>query len=550
MAIQEVAVPDIGSADPVDVIEVSVAVGDTVAVEDTLVVLESDKATVEVPCPVSGVVTEIKVKTGDAVKEGDLIFLVDVEGAVTEGAAPEVVEEEAAPATSPEPVGKQAGPVQVEVPAAAEKITVSVPDIGDAEEVEVIEVTIAVGDHLNKEDTMVVLESDKATIEVPCPRNGTVEKILLSTGDKVSQGTPVIELLAEPGDSLPAAPSPQQPPPPPSTESSEPQTEEVAKPVTAPVSAPAAEPSGVRTSVQVYAGPAVRKLAHKLGVDLAEVSATGPRSRILKEDVFSFVNARLSGPGKGEPSGAGFGLPALPEIDFARFGEIEEQPLTRINKLSAANLHRAWVHIPHVTQFDEADITELESFRKAEGAKLKERGIKLTFMAFLIKASARALQEFPRFNSSLDNSGETLILKKYINIGIAVDTPNGLVVPVITDADTKSVVDLAIELGDLSQKARDKKLSPKDMQGGCFSISSLGGIGGTAFTPIVNWPEVSILGVSRSRLQPVYLSGELQPRLMLPISLSYDHRVIDGADAARFTTYLSQLLGDIRRFVL
>jgi len=546
VAIQEVAVPDIGSTDPVDVIEVSVAVGDTVAAEDTLLVLESDKATVEVPSPVSGVVTEIRVKTGDAVKEGDLLFLMDAGEAVSEAAAPGAVEEEVPSATSPEPV-EEADPGQVEVPAAAEKITVSVPDIGDAEGVEVIEVNIAVGDHLNKEDTMVVLESDKASIEVPCPRDGTVEKILVSTGDKVSRGTPVIELLVQSGQSLPAAPSAKSSAPS-SPGSSEPQTGEAAKPVTAPASAP--ESSGVKSSARVYAGPAVRKLARKLGVDLAGVSATGPRSRILKEDVFNFVNTRLSGIGKGELSGAGSGLPALPEIDFARFGEIEEQPLTRINKLSASNLHRAWVHIPHVTQFDDADITELESFRKAEGAKLKERGIKLTFMAFLIKASARALQEFPRFNASLDNSGETLILKKYINIGIAVDTPNGLVVPVITDADRKSVVDLAIELGELSQKARDKKLSPKDMQGGCFSISSLGGIGGTAFTPIVNWPEVSILGVSRSRLQPVYLGGEFQPRLMLPLSLSYDHRVIDGADAARFTTYLSQLLGDIRRLVL
>lgn len=539
MAVKDVFVPDLGGTDGVDVIELAVKPGDRVEKEDTLLVLESDKATVEVPSPFSGVVSSFEVSTGQTVKEGDLLAKMEVEEAGA--AAPAKAESRAAeaPAEAPKP---EPGKAEAAAASSSQVETVTVPDIGGAEEVDVIEVSVQEGDQLEPEQTMVVLESDKATMEVPCPKAGTVRKVLLKVGDKVSQGTPVLELLVVGAASETASAVPAK-----SAESAQAPSQPAATPAkAAPQATSAALASG--PSKRVHAGPAVRRLARELGVDLAAVKASGPRARILKEDVHEYVKGRLQG--KSETVAAGSGLPPLPEMDFSKWGEVESVELSKINKASAANLHRSWVHIPHVTQFDEADITSLEAFRKSETAALKEQGVKLTILAFMVKACAKALQEFPRFNSSLNPEGTHLVFKKYINIGIAVDTPNGLVVPVIKDADKKSVKEIAQDMQVLSEKARAKKLSPGDMQGGCFSISSLGGIGGTAFTPIVNWPEVSILGLSRSQMKPVYNGKDFEPRLMLPLSLSYDHRVIDGADAARFTTYLSSLLTDIRRLLL
>lgn len=552
MAAKEVKVPDIGGGDAVDVIEICVAPGDDVAAEDTLIILESDKATIEVPAPFSGKIEKLLVAVGQSVKEGDSIAMVATAGGENEPAKKVEQKPEEQEAAQPQTLAssKAAAPSQAAAPKPAASQagaikTICVPDIGSSEAIEVIEVNVMEGDTLAAESTMIVLESDKATMEVPCPEAGLVRNVLVKVGDKVSEGSPVIDL-----EVTSASPQPSASP----SESSHSAVASASKPSgskpvaeSAPASA-APKPSASVASAKVHAGPAVRRLAHELGVNLAEVKATGPRDRILKEDVHGYVNRRLTG--KGEKVAGGSGLPELPEIDFSKFGEIEEQALSKINKVSASNLHRAWVHIPHVTQFDEADITELESFRKSEGAALKDEGVRLTLLAFMIKACVKALKAFPKFNASLSKDGTNLILKKYYHIGIAVDTPNGLIVPVVKNADTKSVRDIALELQSISAKARDKKLSPADMQGGCLSISSLGGIGGTAFTPIVNWPEVAILGVSRSEIKPKFIDGEFKPRLMLPLSLSYDHRVIDGADAARFTTFLSQQLEDVRRLLL
>ncbi|RLT95309.1 MAG: dihydrolipoyllysine-residue acetyltransferase [Ketobacter sp.] len=547
MAVKDVFVPDLGGTDGVDVIELTVKPGDRVEKEETLLVLESDKATVEVPSPFSGVVSSFEVSVGQTVKEGDLLAKMEMEeaGSAAPAAEKSSAKAEQSPPSEPEKKPEpEPGKAEAAAASSSQMETVTVPDIGGAEEVDVIEVSVQEGDQLEPEQTMVVLESDKATMEVPCPKAGTVRKVLLKVGDKVSQGTPVLELLVV-GGSAEAAKNSATAPANPAEKAPAPQAPSTpAKAV--PQAASTALASG--PSKRVHAGPAVRRLARELGVDLAAVKASGPRARILKEDVHEYVKGRLQG--KSETVAAGSGLPPLPEMDFSKWGEVESVELSKINKASAANLHRSWVHIPHVTQFDEADITSLEAFRKSETAALKEQGIKLTILAFMVKACAKALQEFPRFNSSLNPEGTHLVFKKYINIGIAVDTPNGLVVPVIKDADKKSVKEIAQDMQVLSEKARAKKLSPGDMQGGCFSISSLGGIGGTAFTPIVNWPEVSILGLSRSQMKPVYNGKDFEPRLMLPLSLSYDHRVIDGADAARFTTYLSSLLTDIRRLLL
>ena len=547
MAVKDVLVPDLGGTDGVEVIEITVSPGTHVEKEDTMVVLESDKATVEVPAPFSGVVKAITVSIGQTIKEGDVFAQMDTESG--DGASakteekPEPAEAPAAPAAEPPAAAAPSGATS----AAETKVEViTVPDIGGSEDVEVIEVNVQEGDTLGVEDTMVVLESDKATMEVPCPQAGVARKVLLNVGDKVSEGSPVLELnVTASSDSSAASESAAAPAEKPSTPAASTASPSAASEPQKPASA---TPNSSAPSKRVHAGPAVRRLARELGVDLAQVKATGPRARILKEDVHAFVKSKMTGTGSAPVAGSG--LPALPEIDFSKWGEVETVELSKINKVSAANLHRSWVHIPHVTQFDEADVTELEAFRKSEGAKLKDEGIKLTILAFMVKACAKSLQAFPRFNSSMDASGENLIFKRYIHIGIAVDTPNGLVVPVIRDADKKSVSEIAQDMQVLSEKARNKKLSPADMQGGTFSISSLGGIGGTAFTPIVNWPEVAILGVSRSQTKPVFNGKDFDPRLMLPLSLSYDHRVIDGADAARFTSYLAQQLSDIRRLLI
>ncbi|MEW6314498.1 MAG: dihydrolipoyllysine-residue acetyltransferase [Pseudomonadota bacterium] len=421
---------------------------------------------------------------------------------------------------------------------------VRVPDIGDFHDVEIIEVAVAPGQAIMAEATLITLETDKATMDVPAPYAGVVKEVRVSVGDKVSQGDLILLLeTAEQGAPAQAAATPTVAAAPVAASKPAPAAPPKRPAPGAPVSAPVAAPLSADFS-KPHASPAVRRFARELGVDLRRVTGSGPKARILKEDVQSFVKAVLAG---AAPAG-GFALPAMPVVDFAKFGAVETQPLSRIKKLSGANLHRNWVNIPHVTQFDEADITDLEAYRKSRAGAAQEEGVKLTLLAFLMKAVVEALREYPDFNASLNPEGDALILKKYFHIGVAVDTPEGLMVPVIRDVDQKSVLDLARELGTVSQKTRDKKLSPTEMQGGCFSISSLGGIGGTAFTPIINAPEVAILGVSRSVTKPVYRDGNFVPRLMLPLSLSYDHRIIDGAAAARFTTYLAGVMADVQRF--
>ncbi|MDH5545225.1 MAG: dihydrolipoyllysine-residue acetyltransferase [Gammaproteobacteria bacterium] len=430
---------------------------------------------------------------------------------------------------------------------------VLVPDIGDFSDVEVIEVLVKPGQQIKAEESLITVESDKAAMEIPAPESGVVKELKINVGDRVSQGS--LLLIMEPSGDAPAVEAPKAAPVKAAAEAPK-ATAEAPKPAAASApSKPAPAPTPLRQSPtakideasfsKAYATPSIRKFARELGVDLGKVDGSGRKGRITKEDVQGFVKRALS-----QGTGGGLGVAPMPEIDFSQWGEIEEKPLTKINKLTGQFLHRNWVTIPHVTQFDEADITDLESFRKSMVHEYKEKGVKLTMLVFLMKAVVSALREYPRFNSSLDATGENLILKKYFNVGIAVDTPDGLVVPVVKDVDRKTLIELAHELTELSIKARDKKLKPSDMQGGSISISSLGGIGGTKFTPIVNAPEVAILGVSRSKMQPVWNGKEFEPRLILPMSLSYDHRVIDGADGARFTSFLSRVLSDTRRLLL
>ena len=577
MSKTQIHVPDVGSSDPVDVIEISVKVGDTISAEDTIIVLESDKATVEVPAPQGGKVAAITVKVGDRVKEGDAIMELEAEeangsdDAVAADDEGDTAKGNGAGAQGQSKPSKQSTKSSADSSDKAEKPkeptgsrteTVKVPDLGDIDAAEIIEVNVAVGDELDEEQVIVVVESDKASLEIPSPNAGKVESVSVSVGDKVGTGDALIT-LAVAGGSASAEESEREPESEKEADAENANKDETgtgkesdtgAQGKPAQKSEPPsssreqAADSGASPSTLVHAGPAVRKLARETGVDLSQVRATGPKDRILKDDVHAYVKQRLEGQPAG---GAGGGLAVeLPEIDFSQFGDIERVELNKLRKVSAQNLTRSWLTIPHVTQHDNADITDLEAFRKSQNKRLEREGVKLTMLAFLVTACARALKEYPRFNSSLENSGEALIEKGYINIGIAVDTPNGLVVPVIKDADKKGLKEIALEMGELAEKARNRKLTPADMKGGTFSISSLGGIGGTAFTPIVNWPEVAILGVSRSDMQPVWDGNHFQPRLILPLSLSYDHRVIDGAAAARFTTYLSQLLTDMRQALL
>ena len=528
-----VVVPDIGDFKEVEVIEVLVKPGDSVTKEQSLITLESDKATMEIPSPGAGVVKELKVKVGDKISKGSPILVLDDK---SNGEAP--------PDEKLKPQAAQK-PQQATAPApsaAAQALTVPVPDIGDFKEVEVIEVLVKPGDTVSKEQSLITLESDKATMEIPSPSAGVVKKIEMKVGDKVSKGMPILVLEASGQAAKAEAPKPAPPPAGTPAPTREPSTRPVPR-----------EPRD-ETVVKPHASPSVRKFARELGVDLARVQGSGPKGRILHTDVQAYVKGALSkAPTQISAKTGGalpFNLPAWPEVDYAKFGPIESKPLARIQKLSGPYLHRNWISIPHVTQFDEADITDLEAFRKAQTVETEKKGFKLTMLAFLMKACVTALRQYPQFNSSLDKSGENIIIKKYFHIGVAVDTPGGLVVPVVRDADRKGVFDIARELSDISKLARDGKLKPGDMQGGTFSISSLGGIGGTAFTPIINAPEVAILGVSRSATRPVWNGKEFAPRLMLPLSLSYDHRVIDGATAARFSAYLASVLSDIRKIVL
>jgi pyruvate dehydrogenase E2 component (dihydrolipoamide acetyltransferase) len=523
----QVVVPDIGDFKEVEVIEVLVKPGDAVSKEQSLITLESDKATMEIPSPSAGVVKELKLKIGDKVSKGSPILVLDDKG-----------NGEAQPEEKPKPeAAKKPEPAKAEAPkAAGGAMTVPVPDIGDFKEVEVIEVLVKPGDAVTKEQSLITLESDKATMEIPSPAAGVVKDLKVKVGDKVSKGTAILVLDSK------EAPKAEAPRPSP------------AKPAAAPAHAtPVPAEPREETVTKPHASPSVRKFARELGVDLARVQGSGPKGRILHSDVQAFVKGALAkAPAPAVAKGAGlpFNLPAWPEVDFAKFGPVETKPLSRIQKLSGPYLHRNWISIPHVTQFDEADITDLEAFRKNQTVETEKKGFKLTMLAFMIKACVTALRQYPQFNASLDKSGENIIVKKYYHIGVAVDTPGGLVVPVVRDADRKGVFDIARELADISKLARDGKLKPGDMQGGTFSISSLGGIGGTAFTPIINAPEVAILGVSRGALRPVWNGKDFAPRLMLPLSLSYDHRTIDGATAARFCSYLVSVLSDIRKLIL
>ena len=532
-AVVEVNVPDIGS-DEVNVTEIMVKVGDSVEVDQSIINVEGDKASMEVPAPIAGVVKEILINVGDKVSTGKLIMKFE-----TASSAPVAA---AAPAQTASPVTATTSAIK----------DVNVPDIG-GDEVNVTEIMVAVGDTVSEDQSLITVEGDKASMEVPAPFGGVVKEILVKSGDKVSTGSLIMrfEVAGAAPAATASAPAPQ-----------------VASP------APAAQPSAqsgnvsglsqeqvVASAGYAHATPVIRRLAREFGVNLDKVKGTGRKGRIVKEDIESYVKtavkayesgATAQAAGNGVANGAGLGLLPWPKVDFSKFGEIEEVELSRINKISGANLHRNWVMIPHVTHFDKADITDLEAFRKEQNALAEKQklGVKITPVVFIMKAVAKALEAYPRFNSSITEDAQRLILKKYINIGVAVDTPNGLVVPVFKNVNKKGIIELSRELMEVSKKAREGKLTASDMQGGCFTISSLGGIGTTHFAPIVNAPEVAILGVSKSSMEPVWNGKEFAPRLILPMSLSFDHRVIDGADGARFISYIGAVLADLRRLIM
>jgi len=542
--VEIIKVPDLGETKDVEVIEILIKQGQSVRVNDSLLVLESDKAAMEIPAPKSGVVSKILVKVGDQVNAGDAFIEMEIEGAtaVTATAPPaaeKVADKVAAPAAEPaKPASAAATEKRVEL--------ISVPDIGGDNDVEVIEVHVKVGDEIAKEDTLVTLESDKAAMDVPSPLAGRITALKIKVGDKVSKGSAVLEL------EVTSAAAPQK-------AAAAPVDAKLSEAAPAPVpAAPAPAPATARTHTivdqavgdgKVYAGPAVRKLARELGVDLTRVPGSGAKGRIQKEDLHGFVRARLQAPASGSAAG-GSGIPAVPDIDFSQFGEIETVPMTKLHKVTALNMHRNWLNVPAVAQFNEADVTELEAFRNAQRKDADKRGLRLTPMPFLLKACAKVLQEYKQFNVSLHSSGEHLIQKKYIHIGVAVATDAGLMVPVLRDVDKKTIWQLSAELAELTEKAKNRRLSKEDMQGACFTISSLGAIGGTGFTPIVNTPEVAILGVSKTQIKPVYINNAFVPRQMLPFSLCYDHRAVNGVDAGNFVTRLAEVLSDIRLLLL
>ncbi|WLH36146.1 dihydrolipoyllysine-residue acetyltransferase [Pseudomonas sp. FP2196] len=539
-SVQQVHVPDIGSSGKAQIIEIQVKVGDTVEADQSLITLESDKASMEIPSPAAGVVKAISVKLNDEVGTGDLILDLEVAGAAAPAAAAPAQAAAPAAAAAPAPAAAPAAPVADSVQ------DIHVPDIGSAGKAKIIEVLVKAGDTVEADQSLITLESDKASMEIPSPAAGVVESVSIKLDDEVGTGDLILKLKVK-GAAPAAAPAPAAAAP------SAPAPAAAAPAAAAPAAAaPAAAPA--KPGAKVHAGPAVRQLAREFGVELNAVSASGPHGRILKEDVQVYVKAMMQkakeAPAAAAGATGGAGIPPIPVVDFSRFGEIEEVPMTRLMQIGASSLHRSWLNIPHVTQFDSADITELEAFRVAQKAVAEKAGVKLTILPLLLKSCAHMLKELPDFNSSLAPSGKAIIRKKYVNIGFAVDTPDGLLVPVIKNVDQKSLLQLAAEAAALAAKARDKKLTADDMQGACFTISSLGHIGGTGFTPIVNAPEVAILGVSKATIQPVWDGKAFQPKLMLPLSLSYDHRVINGAAAARFTQRLGSLLADIRTILL
>ena len=541
-SVQQVHVPDIGSSGKAQIIEIQVKVGDSVEADQSLITLESDKASMEIPSPAAGVVKAISVKLNDEVGTGDLILDLEVAGAAAPAAAAAAQAAAPAAAAAPAPAAAPAAP-------AADSVQdIHVPDIGSAGKAKIIEVLVKAGDTVEADQSLITLESDKASMEIPSPAAGVVESVSIKLDDEVGTGDLILKLKVK-GAAPAAAPAAAAAPSAPAPAAAAPAA---AAPAAAAAAAPTATPA--KPGAKVHAGPAVRQLAREFGVELSAVGASGPHGRILKEDVQVYVKAMMQ-KAKEAPAAAGgatggAGIPPIPVVDFSRFGEIEEVPMTRLMQVGAANLHRSWLNVPHVTQFDSADITELEAFRVAQKAVAEKAGVKLTILPLLLKTCAHLLKELPDFNSSLAPSGKAIIRKKYVNIGFAVDTPDGLLVPVIKNVDQKSLLQLAAEAASLAEKARTKKLSSDEMQGACFTISSLGHIGGTGFTPIVNAPEVAILGVSKATIQPVWDGKAFQPKLMLPLSLSYDHRVINGAAAARFTQRLSSLLGDIRTILL
>ncbi|WP_454838824.1 dihydrolipoyllysine-residue acetyltransferase [Pseudomonas hormoni] len=542
-SVQQVHVPDIGSAGKAQIIEIQVKVGDTVAADQSLITLESDKASMEIPSPAAGVVKSISVKLNDEVGTGDLILDLEVAGAAAPAAAAPA--QAAAPAAAA-PAPAAAAPAAPAAPVADSVQDIHVPDIGSSGKAKIIEVLVKAGDTVTADQSLITLESDKASMEIPSPAAGVVESVSIKLDDEVGTGDLILKLKVK-GAAPAAAPAPAAAAP--SAAAPAPAAAAPAAPAPA---APAAAPA--KPGAKVHAGPAVRQLAREFGVELSAVSPSGPHGRVLKEDVQVYVKAMMQkakeAPAAAAGATGGAGIPPIPVVDFSRFGETEEVPMTRLMQIGASSLHRSWLNIPHVTQFDSADITELEAFRIAQKAVAEKAGVKLTILPLLLKSCAHLLKELPDFNSSLAPSGKAIIRKKYVNIGFAVDTPEGLLVPVIKNVDQKSLLQLAAEAAALAAKARDKKLTADDMQGACFTISSLGHIGGTGFTPIVNAPEVAILGVSKATIQPVWDGKAFQPKLMLPLSLSYDHRVINGAAAARFTKRLSDLLADIRTILL
>ncbi len=566
MALVEVKVPDIGDFKEVEIIELLVKIGDTVTAEQSLITVESDKASMEIPSSHAGVVKELKVKIGDKVAEGSPVLLLEVAAADSlppagggpgRGSSAAADPSPVAPSPAPSSPPPQPSPVKGQ---GAALIEVLVPDIGDFDEVAVIEVMIKVGDVLKVEQSLITVESDKASMEIPSSHAGVVKEVRVKVGDKVAKGALVAIVEASGASAAGPAPATAAAATPAPTASADAAVPSASADRVVPTAAlPVHEPTSAKGSLP-HASPTIRKLARELGVPLGEVTGTGPKSRITHDDVQGFVKNVMAGavqtqaqaakaPAAAAAAGGSFpGLLAWPNVDFSKFGPVERKDLSRIKKISGANLHRNWVLIPHVTNHDDADITDLEAFRVQTNKENEKSGIKITMLAFLIKASVAALKKFPDFNASLD--GEQIVLKQYFHIGFAADTPNGLMVPVIKDADKKGVMQISQEMGELAKKAREGKLSPAEMSGGCFSISSLGGIGGRYFTPIINAPEVAILGVCKSSTEPVWDGKTFQPRLMLPLSLSWDHRVIDGASAARFNAYLASILGDFRRVLL
>ncbi|MBT2773108.1 pyruvate dehydrogenase complex dihydrolipoyllysine-residue acetyltransferase [Halomonas sp. ISL-60] len=548
----DIKVPDLGGSESVEIIEVAVSEGDVVEAEDTLITLESDKASMDVPSPHSGKIVSFTVKEGDTVSEGDVIGQMEIVGEGGDGSEDASDDQPSNQASEPQAAAEPDDEPEEAASGEPERKEIRVPDLSGSSDVPIIEIGVAAGDEVNEEDPLITLESDKASMDVPSPYKGKLLELTVKEGDTVSEGD-VIGYMEVAGAKK-AAPKKAAPEKAAQSSSSQPS----AKPES-PAGTPSPEAQMAahkpRDGKLVHAGPAVRMLARELGVDLGLVKPSGPKDRVLKEDVQSYVKQAIANQGKAQTGAAaaatgGAGIPPIPEVDFSQFGEVEEKPMGRLLKMGATNLHRSWLNVPHVTQFDEADITELEAFRKAMKAEAEAQGAKLTPLPFMVKACAFALRKFPQFNVSLKGDGETLVWKNYVHIGIAVDTPDGLMVPVVRNADKLSLIEIAKEMAELGKKAQTKKLKRDEMTGGCFTISSLGSIGGTAFTPIVNAPEVAILGVSKAQMKPVWDGSAFQPRLMMPLSLSYDHRAINGADAARFTAFLADVLTDIRRLLL